>query len=254
MKLSKQQIKQHNKAVELLRGTLAPDDIEFVYRNWSPMAEHDVTASGAFFTPYDFASEFPKYADSKGRVIDLCAGIGVLSRTTIDHDRYARSITEIVCVEINYDYYTIGKKLVPEATWINGDIFDKDLIKSLGQFDSVISNPPFGNILGKTKATWLMTAPAHVMAIEVSIILANGGTFILPETDTEYDLKRHVRQCPRWLVNLRKRYPEVSVSPIPADFGYINWQGANPNTVIATVDGGWYEKEDKIEYVQETLL
>ncbi|UQJ95791.1 hypothetical protein ALHIDCOG_00404 [Klebsiella phage CPRSB] len=28
---------------------------------------------------------------------------------------------EIVCVELNHTYYELGKRIVPEASWVHGD-------------------------------------------------------------------------------------------------------------------------------------
>src|SRR5262249_47611369 len=51
---------------------------------------------------------------------------------------------EIVCIEQNPDYVTVGKKVLPEATWICANVLD--LPASLGRFDCAIANPPFGRI------------------------------------------------------------------------------------------------------------
>ncbi|MEM6617579.1 MAG: hypothetical protein AAF619_13740, partial [Pseudomonadota bacterium] len=48
--------------------------------------------------------------------------------------------TELVCVEINPAFVEIGKKMIPEATWICADVFDV-LDIELGHFDCAVSNP-----------------------------------------------------------------------------------------------------------------
>ena len=78
-------------------------------------------------------------------MIDLCAGIGILSFSYF-HGIYHGVNPEITCVEINPDFVAIGKKLLPEANWICGDITDPDFIASLGSFDFAYGNHPFCRI------------------------------------------------------------------------------------------------------------
>ena len=52
-------------------------------------------------------------------IIDLCADIGILSLYAHHHKKCNGT-----CVELNPEYVRVGKKLLPEATWINASIFD----------------------------------------------------------------------------------------------------------------------------------
>jgi 2-polyprenyl-3-methyl-5-hydroxy-6-metoxy-1,4-benzoquinol methylase len=43
----------------------------------------------------------------------------------------------MVCIEKNPDYVAVGRKVVPEATWICADVFD--LPADLGRYDRVVA-------------------------------------------------------------------------------------------------------------------
>jgi hypothetical protein len=78
-KLMKAQRKAHAEAKAILtKDRLTEDERGFVFRNWHEGANSISGAAGAFFTPYDLAGDFA-LDGAAGRVIDLCAGIGVLS-------------------------------------------------------------------------------------------------------------------------------------------------------------------------------
>lgn len=122
-KLTKQQSTNHRAAHVLLdKAELSFDDKMFVYQNWHEGAEHDSSRSGAFFTPLNLANDF-KLEVHGPKILDLCAGIGILS-FCYRHFRHHEQIPHITCVEINPEYVRIGKKLLPEATWICADVFD----------------------------------------------------------------------------------------------------------------------------------
>ncbi|MEF2073513.1 methyltransferase [Consotaella aegiceratis] len=180
-KLTKAEAKLHAQAVELLKkDVLSEDDRRFVLENWQESANHVNSAAGAFFTPYDMAGDFALDV-GPGRVIDLCAGIGTLSRAILDADRYGRR-NEIVCIEINPSYIEVGRKIVPEATWIQADVFDV-LGMDLGRFDCAVSNPPFGRVRrqdGK-RAPRYTGADFEFHVIDIAAHLARYGVFILPQ-------------------------------------------------------------------------
>ncbi|TDD34616.1 hypothetical protein E1286_40665 [Nonomuraea terrae] len=48
-----------------------------------------------------------------------------------------------MCVESNELYVEVGRRVLPEATWIVGDVFDVSSM-GLGMFDCAISKPPSG--------------------------------------------------------------------------------------------------------------
>lgn len=141
-KLSRAEIKQHQAACELLaKDHLTLDEREFVIENWNEGAEHMNAQAGAFFTPLGLAFDMAIDVSGK-RILDLCAGIGALSYAAYWSGRRHNDRPDITCVELNPAYVEVGRKIMPEATWINASVMD--IGEELGQFDCVISNPPFG--------------------------------------------------------------------------------------------------------------
>lgn len=186
-KLTKQQAKLHQQACDLLsKDVLTEDEKFFVIENWQESASHINTVAGAFFTPYDLASDFAIETFS-GRIIDLCAGIGILSFAASMMHRWSSAPVSFTCVEINPDYVAVGKKLLPEATWIEASVFDV-LDMDLGHFDLAISNPPFGQIKrpdGKGAPRYT-GGDFEYHVIDIAAHLANYGVFILPQMSSGF--------------------------------------------------------------------
>lgn len=186
-KLSKAAAKAHNEACELLKKDfLTIDEREFVYENWNEAARHINSLSGAHFTPMGLAADFQLEYNGSKNIIDLCAGIGALSFYGFTRSRFTNDDINITCIEFNHDYVEVGKKLLPEATWICGDITDRALIESLGKFDCAISNPPFGG--NGTSGKWLKYSGGkfEFKAIEIASYLADYGVFILPQMSAPF--------------------------------------------------------------------
>ena len=184
-KLSKVETRNHNRALEILQqDVLTEDDKEFVFNNYHEGATHVNGELGAFFTPlalaYDAALELGyDYSDKTHRVIDLCAGIGVLAYATLR--RYPKA--KLVCVELNPEYVKVGRKLVPQAEWICGDVTDSALMESLGRFDAAISNPPFGRVRSfrNSQSPVYTGGEAEFKVIDVASRIATDGVFIVPQ-------------------------------------------------------------------------
>lgn len=183
-KLSKQEIKLHNQACDLLKKDfLNWDDRYFVLENWQESATHVNSAAGAFFTPPALARDFALEAGGT-RIIDLCAGIGSLSFAIWSRYTWEEQKPEIVCVEINPAYVEVGKKILPEATWICGSIFD--LPRDIGHFDTAISNPPFGRIKTDGMAPRYTGADFEYKVIDIASDLADSGAFIIPQMSAPF--------------------------------------------------------------------
>ncbi len=107
------------------------------------------TVAGAFFTPPGLARSF--CIEVGGRRIIDCAPASAPCRSSTWRSAVGPG-PDITCVEINPDYIAVGRKLLPEAMWIQASVFD---LPPLGRFDFAISNPPFGNIQrgGKGRAS-----------------------------------------------------------------------------------------------------
>jgi hypothetical protein len=183
--LSKVQTSNHVKALAILeQETLSYEDKVFVFDHYQACATNLHKTAGAFFTPLSFAWEFCLNLEGSNRIIDLCAGIGVLSFTALQRDPQR----ELVCIEINPEYVKAGKKLVPEATWRCMDVMDTESLLQLGEFDAAISNPPFANVetFKDKKSPTYTGAKSEYKVIDIASQLALWGFFILPQNSTPF--------------------------------------------------------------------
>ena len=180
-KLTKSERKAHAEAEALLQNDhLSIEEREIVFKQWHPANSFDVGATGAFFTPFDLAGEFRIDAGT-GRIIDLCAGIGMLGHWCLNFPWSSGEPIELVCVEINPAYVEIGKKLLPDATWICANVFDVQEL-GLGHFDTAIANPPFGNVNRHGySAPRYCGADFAYHVIDIASDIADYGAFILPQ-------------------------------------------------------------------------
>lgn len=242
-KLTKQERKLHEQALRLLDKEVLTDEEKcFVLDNWHEGATHMNGAVGAFFTPIEIASGVAIEAHGK-RIIDLCAGIGRLAYT---YSCYKNPFSDkkiqfdITCVEINSDYIEVGKKILPEARWIQADVMT--LPADIGHFDCAIGNPPFGNIWTKSKSPRLTSAPFEYKVIDVASDIADSGVFIIPQgsapfrisgvRSSQFDIetpayKRFVKES------------DITLEPncgIDTSLGAENWHGVKIATEIVCVD------------------
>lgn len=190
-KLTKSQAKLHAEALARARkDKLTDDDREFIFAHFHPGANHINGEAGAFFTPLGLANDL--MIDARGlRVLDLCAGIGVLSMPhywSAQWDSASRAALAITCVEINPAYVEIGRKIAPWARWICADAFDVTA-KDLGTFDVVVSNPPFGRAR-RAGAGPRYTGPEFEFhLIDHAAQFASRGAFIVPKMSAPFRSK-----------------------------------------------------------------
>jgi hypothetical protein len=246
-KLTKQQAKMHKQACDLLqKDVLTQDDKWFVLENLQESANHVNTTAGAFFTPSGLAHDFAiEIGGGCGRrVIDLCAGIGALSFMCHERGRWDGKYPEIVCVELNPDYIAVGKKILPEATWICGSVFD---LPDLGRFDFAISNPPFGatpRTGGKGPRYTGDKFEYHV--IDIASRIAGYGVFIIPQMSAGFRLSGQ-RNFERDETDAYKRFAEqtgLELHPgcgIDCDFYRNDWHGVSVSVEVVTCE---FEKID----------
>jgi hypothetical protein len=178
VKLTKPQIKAHREAMALVDcdRRLKDDEREFILDNFHEGATHINSSAGAFFTPRGLARDFAIEVDGK-TVIDLCAGIGSLSYAL------AHKCDRIVCVEMNPEYARIGKRIVPEAEWIVGSVFE---LGNVGRFRWAISNPPFGAITAHGFKGKYTGSQFEYRVIELASRVAEFGAFILPQMSAPF--------------------------------------------------------------------
>ena len=190
MKIPKREIaKQRELYNKILTGTTFTDDfIDQVYEEFNPAIVDNLSENGVYFTPPDLAFDAMLFAPRRGHILDLCSGIGMLSYALKIRDNYDKSIQSITAIEYNPKFVEIGKRILPDVRWINGDAYSKDLLDSLvkdlpdKRFDLIVSNPPFGHDMNdKAKYDWLnFTGQRDLMAVEIALRYAKNGYFILP--------------------------------------------------------------------------
>ncbi len=182
MKISKQNRKRHNAALELLaKEKLDWDEQQFFFDNYFECADFDVGHVGAFFTPTDMALDAALevgQTDRKCKVLDLCAGIGVLSWAMLT--RFPNA--EITAIEQNPKWVEIGKKLLPQVNWICADLADVDFAE-LGYFHYALINPPFGKVksLQSLKCPRYTGSEAHYKVIDIACVCAGEVVAIIPQ-------------------------------------------------------------------------
>ena len=189
MKLSKPELKLQKEVFQLIENnnTFTFEQLEYIYENFNPGYISDVITHSAYFTPLDMAYDFAKLSVRHGVIVDMCAGIGCLSFAVKTRDTYEHNITQQICIERNHKYINIGKKLLPTAQWIQGDIFDKSIWDSIidqyGKIDCIISNPPFGKMSkSDSNRDWLKYTGVEIdiASIEVALKYTDNVSMILP--------------------------------------------------------------------------
>lgn len=183
-KLSRSEAHNHNEALRMLeKDVLSYEEKIFVLENYHEGATNMNGLAGAFFTPLNMARNFANIYCANERIIDLCAGIGSLAFHIMEANKWEEQKPEITCIEINPEYVEVGKKIVPEATWICGNVLDDDLLLSLGSFFQAVSNPPFGNVKTQDdRKNYRYTgSQLEYKVIEQASKIAKYGAFILPQ-------------------------------------------------------------------------
>lgn len=237
-RLTKRQAQRHAAAVALLqKDTLTFDERWQVFEGWQESATHINTVAGAFFTPIGLARDFSIEVSGK-RVIDLCAGIGVLAFQAYHRDPFG-SPPEVVCVERNPDYIAVGRKLLPEAMWIEADAFD--LPRDLGRFDCAISNPPFGATRRTGSGPTYTGKAFEYHVIDVAAELADYGVFIIPQESAPFRYSGHPRFEARETDAYRRFAEQTGLALEPNCgidcSGYLtDWHGVAPSVEIVVAD------------------
>jgi hypothetical protein len=177
MKLTKQQSKDHQKAMEFVHSDryLTWDERKFILDHYSEQQGQLNALAGAFFTPYGLARDFSIEVPQGGSMIDLCAGIGALSFACQDKG------LEITCVEMCAAYVEVGKRVLPSANWVQADCFSVT-----GKFDFAVSNPPFGVIKGGAYDGLYTGSNFEYKVISHASKLATYGVFIIPQMSAPF--------------------------------------------------------------------
>lgn len=195
IRVSKQDVAKHAKAEAVLKSgsALTPEEVEFVYENWNAATLYDIAGLGAFFTPKELALDVVlPFVGSDGvhTVVDLCAGMGRLTWAIQQRLANVNHKIRYVAVERHPDFVRVGKRLLPDVEWVEGDVFDKDLIDSLGHFDVGISNPPFGRFDSTKNVKWLnYKGTAQFLVCEILGRIAREAIAIMPAGDIPWTTK-----------------------------------------------------------------
>lgn len=243
MKLTKAQAKAHAEAEALIDADrpLTEDEKVFVLDHWQAAGTTTHVLDGAFFTPRGLARDFSLEIHGD-RVIDLCAGIGALSHGCRDLLRKwtGQPEREFVCVEKNPAYVRVGKRILPEATWITGDVLDIPAM-GLGRFDTAISNPPFGATKRTGNGPKYRGRRFEYHVIDVASTLADHGVFIIPQTSASFRYSGQPRfatetdaECARFT-----KQTGIRMEPncgIDTSYHKDDWQGVSPAVEIVVCD------------------
>lgn len=239
-KLTKAEAKTHAEACKLLtRERLSLDERYFILEHWREDATHVNSVAGAFFTPPSLARDFAIEV-AGARVIDLCAGIGALAFAVSQRYDFGLDVSSnITCVEINPDYIAVGRKILPEATWVQADVFD--LPRDIGNFDCAIANPPFGVTTGSRKGPRFTGNIFEYRVIDIASDLADFGVFIIPQASApfEYSGKQSYRdnQHDRYLEFLRQTSIHLAANcGIDTSMHRNDWTITPPPIEIVTAD------------------
>ncbi|MDH6544161.1 methyltransferase [Streptomyces sp. SPB4] len=247
MTMTRDEQKAHREARRLvaLARHLTEDEKDTVAEHWQESSSVTNKLDGAHFTPLGLASDL-RFHVVGTRIIDLCAGVGRLAYAA--RELYTRGWEglpprEIVCVEKNPDYVTVGRKLMPEARWIVADVLTMDTEKlGLGEFDTAIANPPFGPRVERHGFGPRYRGDRfefHV--IDRAATLARHGAFIIPQQSAPFQYSGRPSFQYRPSEQYARFHRETGLTlgeNIGIDTSYhgYRWRGVSPTVEVVTAD------------------
>lgn len=245
-KMTKAQEKRHAETLALvdLDRDLTAEEREFVLDNFQEISTATNSTYGAFFTPEGLANDFAiEILTGARRILDLGAGIGRLSHacqgrvTTGPHEGQQRHFT---CIEANPEYLRVGRRVMPDAEWILGDILDVPSME-LGRFDMVIANPPFGAIARSKNAPRYNGGRFEFHVIAVASMMADHGVFVVPQRSCgfEFSGKSAYRDIDSPEYRQFRTATGLTLEPassIDTSLYRAAWHGVAPATEVVTAD------------------
>lgn len=244
-KLTKAQTKAHNIALEILqKDVLTFNEKWEVLENYHEGARHMQGMAGAFFTPVGLARDFAIDACGGRRVLDLCAGIGALAFQTYHRQTSnrpdEREPLDYVCIEQCAEYVEIGRKILPEATWIQADVKELPNL-GLGMFDGVISNPPFGSVSRDWKGPRYTGRDFEFHLMDLASDHARYGAFIIPQQSSGFRFsgQRGYDRSESTKYQAFEKQTGIYLEPgcgIDTAFYKDDWHGVSPTVEVVCVD------------------
>lgn len=104
---------------------------------------------------------------------------------------------------MNSKFVDIGKKLLPEARWICGSVFDKSIWDGLKKerknkkYNLCISNPPIGKSGNNLQGPEWMKYPKgemELMVLELALLYANHASFVMSANSVEFITKPYYQR------------------------------------------------------------
>lgn len=251
-KITRQQLKLQEQAEALLWGSdkkLSKEQVAFCLEQWDPraLAGKQVVRNQAYFTPLSLAMDAGRYIGGDGRqVVDIGAGIGRLAYAVLCANWWNPRQVQVTAVEINPEYMKVGQRLLPEVTWVQGDMYDLYVWQSLPHFDEAVSNPPFGQVLTDSDIGWIgYRGPAGLTAAAIGLKVARLGiTLILPQTQTPYLYSGH-RPGENVYTSNHMRYLETFMAQHPD----LEWHHSSIDTEHEAYKSGWRGVSPVVELV-----
>ena len=259
-KLTKAQAKAHQEACDLLVGhaPIIDEQAEFIFEHFQESATNVNSAAGAFFTPLGLAIDFALEVSDAASILDLCAGIGMLSYAVLRrgvHRYYHGEHPHIVCVELNPEYADAGSRLVPEATWIVGSIFDPTVqaqIAARGPYVTAISNPPFGKIKGEGAPFHYSGPEFEYRVIDQASRWADYGCFILPAMSCGFKTDPYYQRDEQPKYKRFNRDTGLNLEPgagWDCSLYLDQWHGVAPQVQIVACDFESVARQDQLAVV-----
>lgn len=276
-KISKIQMKKHQEALVILeKDVLNYYDKEFVFKHYHEGATNMNNLISAHFTPMQLALTLSQNVRNYS-FVDLCAGTGKLAWYMVRQHDLENSHNKTpyigICVELNKEYYRIGQKLVPEVHWINGSIFDKEVIDEILDYMTdisfnIISNPPYGRTVNPNiKDLLYYTGPEfEYKAIELGALLgASEGVFLIPQQSCPFKMSGQANneflKENEYSTKYAKFIKDTSLEISP-NMGYCTdiydnengWKDVSIVTEIAIVEYEEYEYNPKYPIVKKKSI
>lgn len=127
----------------------------------------------------------------------------------------------------------IGRRVLPEATWICGDLLEVPDM-DLGVFDCAISNPPFGAVARSSDAAAYRPRQFEYHAIAAAARVAKRGIFIVPRASIhETHPSQRTADCLRFT---HETGIELETTWMDADAWRDQWGGPSPRVTVVSAE------------------